>query len=159
MKGKVINSISALIIAIGVIFFQYLDQDAPVKSSVQAGAASSSQSKPVAVSSGQVEDLFAQRKSDVIVELSARVIKILPDDLEGSKHQKFIVKLQSGHTLLVSHNIDLAPRVNELRENDQIRIKGEYEWSARGGVVHWTHHDPRGRHEGGWLEHEGKRYE
>ena len=82
----------------------------------------------------------------------------LPDDREGSQHQRFIVRLSDGQTLLVAHNIDLAPRV-PLDKNDEVRIKGQYEWNEKGGVLHWTHHDPGGRHEEGWIEHQGKRYE
>ena len=37
--------------------------------------------------------------------------------------------------------------------------RGEYEWNARGGVVHWTDRDPSGRGPGGWLEHQGRRYQ
>ena len=84
---------------------------------------------------------------------------MLRDDDEGSRHQRLIVELESGHTVLVAHNIDVAPRVSSVREGDLLRFFGEYEWNEQGGVIHWTHHDPAGRHAGGWLEHEGSRYE
>ncbi|WP_206052699.1 DUF3465 domain-containing protein [Neptunomonas marina] len=125
----------------------------------QSASSSASQPASSSVSSGAVERAFAKRQSDVMVVDRGRVVKLLPDDLKGSKHQKMIVKLASGHTILIAHNIDLAPRLNSLREGDMLAFKGEYEWNERGGVVHWTHHDPRGRHEGGWLELNGKRYE
>ena len=87
------------------------------------------------------------------------VIRLLPDDNNGSRHQKFIIKLPSGQTLLIAHNIDLAPKINALREGDAIQFYGEYEWNEKGGVVHWTHRDPKGAHQAGWLEHQGKRYQ
>lgn len=104
-----------------------------------------------------ITEAFAQRRSDVQVESMGRVARVLPDDNEGSRHQRFILELASGHTVLIAHNIDLAPRV-PLEEGDTVEFEGEYEWNERGGVVHWTHHDPRGRHPGGWLRHEGRIY-
>lgn len=89
--------------------------------------------------------------------VAGEVARQLPDDNEGSRHQRFILELASGHSLLVSHNIDLAPRV-PLSEGDRLTIRGRYEWNERGGVIHWTHHDPQGRRQGGWIEHQGRRY-
>lgn len=106
-----------------------------------------------------VQTAFEQQRSDVQVEVNGTVIKLLADDDHGTRHQKFIIKAESGLTLLVAHNIDLAPRIKHLRQGDRIRLFGEYEWSQKGGVLHWTHHDPNGRHIGGWIDYQGKRYQ
>lgn len=106
----------------------------------------------------EIRSLFEDGRSGVIVEATGRVRKTLPDDNEGSRHQRFIVELAPDLTVLVSHNIDLAPRV-PLEEGDTVGFKGEYEWNEQGGVVHWTHHDPRGRHEDGWIRHRGSLYQ
>lgn len=102
---------------------------------------------------------FAARLSDIQMQGEGRVIKTLPDDHEGSRHQRFILQQADGHTVLVAHNIDLAPRLNGLKKGDTVGFFGEYEYNARGGVIHWTHHDPQGRHADGWLEYRGKRYQ
>lgn len=93
-----------------------------------------------------------------MVTVDARVEKRLPDDREGSRHQRFLIELANGQTLLVAHNIDLAERI-PLREGDRVRVRGQYEWNERGGVLHWTHHDPDGDHPGGWIESNGRRVE
>jgi hypothetical protein len=93
------------------------------------------------------------------VQGSGRVIRILSDDNDGSRHQRFILELSSGQTLLIAHNIDLAPRVSSLKTGDTVDFYGEYEPNSQGGVIHWTHHDPQGRHVAGWLEHNGRRYQ
>lgn len=102
---------------------------------------------------------FENRTSNVQVGGSGIVIRKLTDDTSGSRHQKFILKLSSGQTLLISHNIDLAPRINSLNKGDTVNFYGEYEWNSKGGVVHWTHHDPRGNHISGWLKHNGATYQ
>jgi len=106
-----------------------------------------------------LQQAFEQQQSDLQIEDEGIVIKLLPDDLKGSRHQRFIVKLDHGQTVLVAHNIDLADRVAQLKKGDRVAFNGEYEWNSKGGVIHWTHHDPAGRHVDGWLKHQGKTYQ
>ena len=102
---------------------------------------------------------FKNHSRDVPVEGEGIVVKVLPDDLQKPRHQRFILRLASGQTVLIAHNIDLAPRVDGLAEGDQVAFKGEYEWNDKGGVVHQTHRDPAGRRIAGWLRHQGKLYQ
>ncbi len=81
------------------------------------------------------------------------------DDVDGSRHQRFTIELESGQTLLVTHNIDLALRIAAIGEGDPISFNGEYEWNPEGGVIHWTHHDPDGQHTAGWIVHNGRKYQ
>ena len=106
-----------------------------------------------------IESAFKNRNNNLQVEGQGVVIKILSDDLAGTRHQRFIVRLSSGQTLLIAHNIDLAPRVISLRKGDKVFFYGEYEWNSKGGTIHWTHHDPAGRHTAGWIKHNGKKYQ
>ena len=131
-----------------------------------AGAFIYDQSQQVEVSAPDLSDDTTeslqsddQWRAGQQVQGSGAVLRILPDDNEGSRHQKFILELPSGRTVLVAHNIDLAPRIAALRTGDTVRFYGEFETNDRGGVIHWTHRDPQGRHPHGWLEHNGQRYE
>ncbi len=108
---------------------------------------------------GALQAAYENRQSGIQVQGQGVVARILPDDNEGSRHQRFILRLDGGQTVLVAHNIDLAPRVGRLRTGDAVEFYGEYEWNSTGGVIHWTHHDPGGRHEGGWLKHGGRVYQ
>lgn len=91
------------------------------------------------------------------VTVQGRVIKLLKDDRKGSQHQKFLIRIAPDVTLLISHNIDLAKRV-PIKQGDPISLRGRYEWNNRGGLIHWTHHDPKGKKQGGWIQVNGKRY-
>ncbi len=106
-----------------------------------------------------LNEAVKNRQSNIQVEGEGIVIKILPDDTKGSRHQRFILELSSGQTLLIAHNIDLAPRIDSLKLGDKVRFYGEYEWNNKGGVLHWTHHDPKNRHPNGWLKHDRKTYQ
>jgi hypothetical protein len=110
-------------------------------------------------SSSVLQSAYNNKQSDLQVQGQGIVSRILPDDLEGSIHQRFILRLRTGQTLLIAHNIDLAPRITELNTGDTVEFYGEYEWNSKGGVIHWTHHDPNNRHVGGWIKHDGKTYQ
>ncbi|MEX2125271.1 MAG: DUF3465 domain-containing protein [Woeseia sp.] len=109
-------------------------------------------------SGNNTPEVISDRESGNQVAGNGAVVRILPDDNDGSRHQRFILRLESGQTLLIAHNIDVAPRVADLKIGDNVSFNGEYEWNAEGGVIHWTHHDPAGSHSTGWLKHGGRTY-
>lgn len=131
----------------------------PAQSEPQTSA---SQAQSVADSQRALVELARSQRSGQMVEMHARVAKLLPDDNDGSRHQRFLLAIDyepsPTDSVLVAHNIDLAPRV-PVEEGSIIRVFGQYEWNDRGGVLHWTHHDPRGRHAEGWIELDGVRYD
>ena len=105
------------------------------------------------------QDAVAERwQSGQQVRGQGTVSRVLSDDNDGNRHQRFILSLSTGRTLLIAHNIDIAPRISSLQVGDTVSFYGVYESNDRGGVIHWTHHDPNGRHIAGWLEHKGRRY-
>ncbi|WP_345773698.1 DUF3465 domain-containing protein [Shewanella sp. Isolate8] len=113
----------------------------------------------VSANDAQLSQAFEQKQSGLQIQGEGKVIRLLGDDTKGSRHQRFIVRLASGQTLLVAHNIDLAPRIADLKVGDRVGFFGEYEWNNRGGVIHWTHKDPNGHHPAGWLSHDGQKYQ
>ena len=102
---------------------------------------------------------YQAQQSNIQIQGVGTVIRLLSDDVQGSRHQRFILKLSHPQTLLVAHNIDLAPRIPNLRLGDVVEFYGEYEWNSKGGVIHWTHRDPANRHAHGWLKHNGRVYD
>ncbi|ENV49559.1 hypothetical protein L292_3191 [Acinetobacter junii CIP 107470 = MTCC 11364] len=107
----------------------------------------------------KIMQAYKQQISNIQVQSKGEVKAILADDNDGSRHQKMILKLENGLTVLVAHNIDLAPRVEGLRKGEIVEFYGEYEYSPKGGVIHWTHHDPQAKHVDGWLKYQGKSYQ
>jgi hypothetical protein len=106
----------------------------------------------------------AKKKADVTPTankdwklVEGTVSKLLPDDLNGSKHQHFLVAVSPKQTIKIAHNIDLAAYV-PVKVGDKVKIKCEYIKSSPYDVAHWTHYDPRGG-EGGYIEHNGKQYD
>jgi hypothetical protein len=120
-------------------------------------AASFYEAEPPVQKSAQ--QLYQDQQSNAQLEITGKVKRILQDDVSGIRHQRFIVEISGGQTILVAHNIDLSPRIDDLAEGDEVNVYGEYEWNERGGVIHWTHHDPKGKHEAGWIKHYGNTYQ
>lgn len=75
-------------------------------------------------------------------------------------HEGYLLRLDNGCRLVlkVETNVDLTGPI-PIKTGDRAVVKGEYEWTRLGGVLHWTHHDPRGRHEGGYVTVEGHTYQ
>jgi len=151
----------AFVILALVVVAQYVGLDRAAPSAPASTAAQAGTELAFASSGAQSADALtraiAERARDVAVSGDGTVERLLPDDRDGSRHQRFIVRLAFGSTLLIAHNIDLAPRIESLQVGAKVAFRGEYVWNDKGGVVHWTHHDPDGPG-GGWLEHDGRRY-
>lgn len=121
---------------------------------------------PGALQASGASAAAVERQPDLSLEASGtqlrvggRVQRLLADDRDGSPHQRFIIATDSGITLLIAHNIALAPRLDGIAVGDRVEVYGEYEWNDKGGVVHWTHKDPRGDHVAGYIQWRGRRYQ
>lgn len=86
------------------------------------------------------------------------VEKVLADDLDPPRHQRFLVRVPWGRTLLFAHNVDVGRRVEGLAAGDRIRFRGEFKENDRDGMIHWTHAPASGRGAGGWIERDGVTY-
>ncbi len=100
---------------------------------------------------------YDKSDSGAWIEASGIVIRLLSDDREAERHQRFVIDAGGGRTLLVLHNLEIAPRV-PVGLGDRVRLRGMYEWNERGGLVHWTHRDPMGNEDGGFIRYRRQTY-
>jgi len=106
-----------------------------------------------------IEAAYANQDSGVSIVVKGTVTRILADDTSGAEHQRFIIALSNAQTLLIEHNTDIAPRVQGIKVGYVVYVHGDYIWNSQGGLIHWTHHDPAGVHEDGWIVFEDVKYE
>ena len=99
-----------------------------------------------------------RHRSEIWGVAAGTVERLLEDDRKGIPHQRFIIRIETGTTILVEYNLDLAPRV-PLEVGDSVVVRGEYHWSELGGRIHWVHHDPSGAPGGGWVKVRGKTFQ
>jgi hypothetical protein len=101
--------------------------------------------------------IYGREDTATWIEASGVVRRLLSDDNHGARHQRFVLDLRNGQTVLIAHNIDLAERI-PLGLGDRVQFRGVYEWNDLGGLVHWTHHDPLGVEEGGYVRYRRREY-
>jgi len=164
MKKSIQKIVLPVILFVAVVGYQtFIETKLPQESksadetNLSQAAAEAVDSQQLSIGLNQLMEAFKSHKSKLWLEVGGTVSKSLRDDNKGDRHQKFILKLANGHTVLVAHNIDLATKV-PLKAQDEVVIRARYEWSKQGGVLHWTHRDPRMHIEGGWIQHKGKQY-
>ncbi len=137
-----------LLVLLGLLVWQYYQQSGTGPDAVTVTPAGDN----------VVQAAFEARRSGVWMETGGRISRLLSDDNDGSRHQRFILDVGDGHTVMVAHNIDLAERI-PVGVGDTLSLRGRYEWNERGGVIHWTHHDPQGQEQGGWIRRDGTLYQ
>jgi Protein of unknown function (DUF3465) len=103
---------------------------------------------------------YHNHQSNVEVTADGTVVRLLADRTSSTgTHEQFIIKLSSQNiTVEIEHNISIAARV-PVAEGDHVIVHGEYVWNSKGGLIHFTHHDPQGTHEAGYIEDNGKTYD
>jgi len=107
-------------------------------------------------SNGAVYDAWRAGRSYVEVTASGSVARVLGTRSGPSgPHEGFLLHLRGsdGHglTVRVEDNVDLTGQI-PIREGDDVVVRGEYIYDRRGGIIHYTHRDPRGRHPGGYVK-------
>ena len=118
----------------------------------------SSDSSPATAPRSEVQSAYTRHLSGVEVEAAGRVERVLSDDRTGVRHERFVLAIDSGPTVLIVHNLDIAERV-PVHAGDEVTLRGEYVWNDKGGLIHWTHRDPSHRHKDGWIRYRGTVYQ
>ena len=109
-----------------------------------------------------VYDAWANQRSRLEVTASGSVVRVL-GTREGpsGRHEGFLVHLRGaggrGLTVRVEDNVDITGPI-PLEDGQSVEVRGEYIFDPRGGLIHYTHHDPGGRHPSGYVEVEGRLY-
>jgi hypothetical protein len=94
------------------------------------------------------------------VVADGRVVSLLGTNAGPSgAHEGFLLHLGSGCdlTLRVETNVGFTGPI-PLHVGENVVVKGEYEYEALGGVIHWTHRETHGRHPSGYVEAAGRYY-
>ncbi len=99
--------------------------------------------------------LCARGASAVEVTASGSVARLLGNYSSGTRtHEGFLLH-SNAFTIRIEDNTTITGQI-PLSKGEAVSLQGQYE--CNDGVIHWTHHDPRERHPGGFIEAGGKIY-
>jgi hypothetical protein len=109
-----------------------------------------------------VYDAWREQRSYVEVTAQGSAAQLLGIRTGPSgAHEGFLLHLRGaegrGLTVKVEDNIDITGPV-PLQSGDDVEVRGEYIYNSRGGIIHYTHHDPRGAHPPGYIRVRGRTY-
>lgn len=159
MNKNIVIVILLIALSVSWAYFFGFNQGKKEQSPQKQSTLISSPTPQTNTENSNIEQLFKQQKSDVFVTGKGVVKKVLADDNQGSRHQRFILELPNGQTLLIVHNIDVAERLSNLQKGDEVSFAGDYVYNDEGGLIHWTHRTTKGNHKDGYLMYQGKIYQ
>jgi uncharacterized protein DUF3465 len=107
-------------------------------------------------------DAISQGRNGSEVTVEGAVVRVLATSsgTQGA-HERFVVAVKAGNAeqdILVADNVTIG-RAAPVRRGDDVIVRGELAIDPAGPVIHWTHHDPRGRHESGFVRVNGQLYD
>ena len=94
--------------------------------------------------------------------MAGPIDRVLPSAVGPSGvHERFFIKVSSGGAttdLFVADNVTVGSAA-PLHAGEQAIVKGQLDFNEFGPVLHWTHRDPRMRHQPGFVEVAGHVYD
>ena len=105
-----------------------------------------------------LEEAHRYRQTGIMAEVDGTVARILMDDKEDQRNQKFTIRLTNGQMVLVIHDQEAAGRV-PVSFGDTVLVRGEYVWTETGGTLRHTQRDYSAQRLHGWIDHKGERYD
>ena len=105
-----------IIIVMVFLIAAYLGLDFKQKQNTTNGSALPPSTNLVIDDQQKIMQAYQQQRSNIQVQAQGTIKAILPDDNQGSRHQKIILQLENGLTVLIAHNIDLAPKIEGLKK-------------------------------------------
>lgn len=104
------------------------------------------------------EKAYYEQRTGMMVEVTGKVIRILGYNKPDSDFQWFEMKTPNGQHILIGHNNDSSDSI-PLFVQDEVTVRGEYEWTERGGTIRSTQRDSSLQRRHGWIAHKDKRYD
>lgn len=105
-----------------------------------------------------VQDAYRYHQTGMMAEVTGTVARVLMDDKDDPRHQKFIIRMTNGQSLLILHDQVSGDQV-PVKVDDTVLVRGEYQWTETGGMLRFTQRDYSPRRMHGWIEHQGRRYD